>query len=147
MEIQKLAREMRNSPTEAEDALWQRLRSRGLAGLKFRRQHAIGRIVIDFYCPEKRLAVEVEGGVHAKSSRCEKDEQRRLWLEERGIRVVTVQNEDVFDRMADVLELIGEAAVEEAHTPRPPFPPAGKGESERRESEGGMGPASDEERL
>jgi very-short-patch-repair endonuclease len=61
--LKVLGRQMRRAPTPAEDALWQRIRGRQL-GMKFRRQHAIDRFIVDFYCLETALVVEVDGKIH-----------------------------------------------------------------------------------
>ena len=58
------ARRLRRERTDAERTLWQRLRGKQLGGLKFRRQHVVGPWILDFYCPECRLAVELDGGQH-----------------------------------------------------------------------------------
>ena len=68
--------------------LWEALRDRPLAGREFRRQHPVGRFVLDFYCYEERLAVEVDGGVHAAQE--EADWERQSVAEAMGIRVVRV---------------------------------------------------------
>jgi very-short-patch-repair endonuclease len=60
------ARELRTRQTPAESILWDALRGRRLAGLKFRRQHPIGTFVVDFCCPDRRLAIELDGPVHAE---------------------------------------------------------------------------------
>ncbi len=62
--IQKRARELRQSSTLAEKALWERLRNRQLSGFKFRRQHHIERFIVDFYCAAARLVIEIDGGIH-----------------------------------------------------------------------------------
>src|SRR3990172_6528086 len=62
--VRTAARRMRKEPTDSEGLLWSALRSRGLAGRKFRRQHPVGPFVLDFYCHEERLAVEIDGTVH-----------------------------------------------------------------------------------
>ena len=62
--LKPLAREMRHAPTPAEQGLWQALRNRRL-GVRFRRQHTIGRFIVDFYAHEARLVVEVDGPIHA----------------------------------------------------------------------------------
>ena len=86
------AREMRRGPTEAERRLWQRLRRGGL-GLRFRRQAVIGRFIADFYCPAARLIVELDGSSH--DARHDIDEQRDVWLQSSGLRVLRVRNDDV----------------------------------------------------
>ena len=62
--LKAIRRDLRNNSTPAERALWQGLKSRQLQGRKFRRQHSVSRYVLDFYCPEERLAVELDGSVH-----------------------------------------------------------------------------------
>jgi very-short-patch-repair endonuclease len=66
-----------------------------MEGLKFRRQHAIGRFIVDFFCAELRLVMELDGGVHTGAERAEYDLARTAWLEAHGYRVVRLRNEDV----------------------------------------------------
>jgi len=77
--LKPLARQKRHEPTPAEDALWQLLRGRRTAGFKFRRQHAIERFVVDFYCHEAHLIVEVDGEIHEYTR--EEDMLRQSFLE------------------------------------------------------------------
>ncbi len=62
--LKPLARQKRHDPTPAEEALWQRLRNRQIAGIKFRRQHTIDRFIVDFYSADANLVIEVDGPVH-----------------------------------------------------------------------------------
>lgn len=96
------ARALRRNATEAEVALWQRLRGRRLIGLKFRRQAPIERFIVDFYCPEKRLIVEVDGGQHTAES----DRARTERLEALGYKVIRFWNNDVLGNTLAVLETI-----------------------------------------
>ncbi len=64
--MKQLARKLRIQQTDAEIKLWDALRNRQVSGLKFRRQHFIGPYILDFYCPERRLVIEVDGGQHAE---------------------------------------------------------------------------------
>ena len=107
-EVELAAREMRWVPTPAEDALWEVLRSGGLAGLKFRRQHPLGRFILDFYCASQRLCIEVDGPVHER--RREQDAARDAYLSATGIRVLRFTNDQVLHRRATVLARIREAA-------------------------------------
>ncbi len=100
--LKPLARQMRREPTPAEKLLWQKLRHKQLLGFKFRRQQAIDRFIVDFYCHEARLVVEVDGEIHDYSK--EKDGIRQEFLESLGLRVVRFRNEDVVERMEGVLE-------------------------------------------
>jgi len=95
-----LARAMRAMPTDAEARLWSALRGRRL-GWKFRRQHVIAGYIVDFYCAELWLAVEVDGGVH--QGRRIDDRQRDEHLGSLGVRVVRVRNADVLERLDAVL--------------------------------------------
>ena len=88
--------------------LWEALRDRPLAGREFRRQHPVGRFVLDFYCYEERLAVEVDGGVHAAQE--EADWGRQSVAEAMGIRVVRVPAGLVENDLPKALGLI-EAAL------------------------------------
>ncbi|MFN6536423.1 MAG: endonuclease domain-containing protein [Nostoc sp. EkiNYC01] len=100
--VKPLARQMRREPTPAEKLLWQRLRHKQLLGFKFRRQQTIDRFIVDFYCSEARLVVEVDGEIHDYSK--EEDGIRQEFLESLGLRVVRFRNEDVVERMEGVLE-------------------------------------------
>lgn len=62
--IEEAARQLRKQPTPAEEQLWQALRSRKLHGLRFRRQHPVGQFILDFFCPDYKLAIKLDGSVH-----------------------------------------------------------------------------------
>ena len=98
------AREMRNNPTPAEDALWSVLRNRQLGGFKFRRQHRILPFILDFYCVQLKLAIEVDGPIHELSK--EQDEFRTKYLNDLGIDVLRFSNEQVLNDMIGVARLI-----------------------------------------
>ena len=83
------------SPPEV--VLWQHLRGSQLAGLRFRRQHPIGAYILDFYCAELQLAVEVDGQSHDFLSRALADERRDAWLQLQGVHVVRLLASDVLD--------------------------------------------------
>ena len=100
---------MRREPTPAEELLWRRLRGRKLQGLKFRRQHPLERFILDFYCPDVRLAVEVDGPVHQYSR--EEDNLRAEFLASQGIRILRFSNEVVLDSTDKVIQTIADAAT------------------------------------
>ena len=81
--------------TRPERLLWEALRGEGIRGMRFRRQHAVSRFVLDFYCPAHKLAVEVDGSVHDAADQAERDAARTSALEQLGIRVIRIRNEDV----------------------------------------------------
>ena len=93
-ELAERIRLFRKNPTPAEKLLWERLRDRKPGGFKFRRQHPLlGRFVVDFYCPEGRLVIELDGGVHRL--RVEEDRIRQAELERAGYRVLRFGNDEV----------------------------------------------------
>ena len=103
-ELRHRAREFRKGMTPAEARLWGCLRNRGLGGLKFRRQHLIGRFIVDFCCVEARVVVEVDGGIHARQQ--ERDAARTEYLECLGYRVIRFRNDQVSEDLDRVLEAI-----------------------------------------
>jgi very-short-patch-repair endonuclease len=98
-----VARRLRRDATDVERILWFALRDR-LPGWKFRRQHPIGRRIVDFACPERKLAIELDGGQHAL--REEADERRSVELARRGYRVIRFWNNEVLENLDGVLETI-----------------------------------------
>src|SRR5215213_1592564 len=86
------ARQLRKKTTWAEKALWRLLRSRRLAGYKFRRQHCIGSYFLDFYCLEARVAVESDGFGHGHPERQRRDAERDAYLATQGIVVKRIWN-------------------------------------------------------
>jgi very-short-patch-repair endonuclease len=115
----RLARELRRGSTEAERCLWLHLRAGRLEGAKFRRQHPIGRYVVDFVCLRSRLVIEVDGSQHIESAGA--DAERTRALEEQGYRVLRFWNNDVLLQTEGVLQRIVEAL-----TPGP-SPASGRG--------------------
>ena len=85
------ARELRRNQTEAEKAAWYLLRDRRL-GAKFRRQCRIDRWVVDFYCFERRLALELDGGIHSQPSQMRKDAEKEDYLRTIDVRLLRVPN-------------------------------------------------------
>jgi very-short-patch-repair endonuclease len=96
---------MRRQPTPAEAALWDALRGRAI-GWKFRRQHPFGRYILDFYCAERRLCIEVDGGIHSDPWNHAKDQVRDRRLRVSGVRVLRFTNRQVLTDLPMVLESI-----------------------------------------
>jgi very-short-patch-repair endonuclease len=108
--LKDAARQMRQQPTSAEDLLWQRIRNRQLHGAKFRRQHAIDRFIVDFFCAEAHLVIEVDGAVHDET--VAEDTIRQEFLELSGLRVMRFSNGAIFTRLDEVTARIA-AAINE----------------------------------
>lgn len=94
----------RNMP-EPEKRLWRCLRAKQL-GVKFRRQHSIGRYVVDFYCPEKKLVIEVDGDSHFTPEAIAYDKERTRYIQSVGIDVLRVTNAQVMQELDAVLNQI-----------------------------------------
>jgi len=122
------ARGLRRQMSLPEIVLWQVLRKTRLAGLRFRRQHAIGPYVLDFYCPSARLALEVDGFAHDSVAQARRDERREAWLAQYGVRVLRIRATDVSrdERLEGVLLSIQRVA-ESAPSGSLRHPPPGGG--------------------
>ncbi len=98
--IRQRSREFRQPLTPAEQKLWSVLRNRNLGGFKFRRQHPIGHFIVDFYCAEKHLVIEIDGDVH--SQQIEYDLTRSDWLQSLGYTVLRYQNQQILHQLDEV---------------------------------------------
>jgi very-short-patch-repair endonuclease len=105
-------KELRNSSTVAETVLWKYLKGRQLDGNKFRRQSSVGPYIVDFFCPEKRVVVELDGARHFGPAAGDYDDRRTRYLEERGIKVIRFENRTLYRDLAGVLEEIRRALNE-----------------------------------
>lgn len=111
------ARALRHEATSAEKVLWSALRGKQMAGLKFRRQHPLGQVILDFYCVEKRLAIEVDGPIHLNPPQAAHDEDRTEYLAKQGIRVLRFTNGEVERHLLDVLKRIEAECLTPGHSP------------------------------
>ncbi|MDO8673103.1 MAG: endonuclease domain-containing protein [Dehalococcoidia bacterium] len=102
-------RQLRRDTTHAEAALWRILRNRQLGGAKFRRQHQFGPYILDFFCDEYHLAVEVDGGQHMEDGQVTRDLARTAYLQEKGLGVLRFTNLEVLHSIGSVVEVILEA--------------------------------------
>ncbi len=107
-EVEEAARRLRKQLTPAESILWEALKGRKLKGLKFRCQHPVGRFIIDFYCPSHKLAIEVDGSIHAQKQVY--DQARTDQLQAFGYYVLRFTNEEVINDLSNVLNRISETA-------------------------------------
>ena len=92
---------MRGRPTRAENLLWQELRRNALGANKFRRQHALGPFIVDFYCVPARLVIEVDGPIHR--NQVDRDEERQACLEGLGLTVLRFSNDEILNDIQNVL--------------------------------------------
>jgi very-short-patch-repair endonuclease len=100
------AKRLRANTTPHERILWRALRELPAEGTHFRRQAPIGPYVVDFFCPAKRLIIELDGGHHNDDDIAKRDRERQLWLEKEGYRVVRFWNSEIAAELEAVLERI-----------------------------------------
>ena len=108
------AGELRKDPTLAEAKLWSYLRGNQLNGINFRRQHAIGKYIVDFCSPKKKLIIELDGSHHLESE--EYDEKRTEYLKSRGYKVIRFWNHQVMNDIEGVIRAIILAMENELHS-------------------------------
>jgi very-short-patch-repair endonuclease len=96
-ELKDRRKALRNHSTSAEAALWILLKDRQIEGRKFRRQHSVGKYVLDFYCPAEKLSIELDGQDHFTEQGMDHDEKRTTFLKTCGIRIVRFENSAVFE--------------------------------------------------
>ncbi|MDV7706217.1 endonuclease domain-containing protein [Acinetobacter pittii] len=106
------AKTMRSNATDAENLMWQLLRAKRFMNLKFRRQHVITPYIVDFYCHEIGLVIELDGGQHGSADGRAYDAERTKFLEALGLRVVRYWNNDVLGRTDVVLEDLWKVCTE-----------------------------------
>jgi very-short-patch-repair endonuclease len=105
-EILRIAGDLRKSMTPAEKVLWERLRNRQVKGHRFRRQHPIKDFVVDFFCFDAMLVIEVDGSVHLDPGQEERDEQRIMILNQLGIREIRFTNDEAINKTDQVIRRI-----------------------------------------
>jgi very-short-patch-repair endonuclease len=106
-----LRQKLRRRATPAEKLLWKSLKNSAV-GAKFRRQHSVGSYVLDFYCPEHKLAIEVEGRIHDDVLIGDYDAERQSYLESQGIRVLYFKNRELLELTEYVVGVIRAAVLE-----------------------------------
>ncbi|MBI5191862.1 MAG: endonuclease domain-containing protein [Nitrospirae bacterium] len=96
-------RNLRQEMPKAEMMLWLKLRGKGLNGFKFRRQYSIGKFIVDFYCPQLKLAIEVDGDSHFTEDAVTNDIERQKIIEAYGITFLCFTNLDIYENLENVL--------------------------------------------
>lgn len=104
--IRLLRKTLRRDQTDAERAIWNTIRNRQIQGLKFYRQYSAGPYILDFYCPQLRLGIEVDGGQHNEEEGLKRDENRTKYLAEHEIKVLRFWNNDVLQNIEGAVEEI-----------------------------------------
>ena len=96
---------LRKNSTEAENVLWEIVKGKQL-GSKFRRQHPVAQYIVDFYCHQYRLIIELDGEYHLEAEQQRKDEERQKVLEDYGLTILRFTNEEVFINSSEVIQKI-----------------------------------------
>ncbi len=108
-----LRRDLRSNGTAAEAVLWRSLRAKQIEGVQWRRQFSIGAYILDFYAPQLKLCIELDGEPHYTPEGTEYDKQREEWLlKVHGIRTIRFENSDVFRHYESIIEYIREVTKE-----------------------------------
>ena len=97
---------LRNNSTPAEAALWSLIKNKQINGRKFRRQHSIGNYILDFYCPEEKLAIELDGEDHYWEEGMRRDKLKTAYIESHGIKIIRFENKLVFKDPEFILSTI-----------------------------------------
>jgi very-short-patch-repair endonuclease len=99
-------RELRSNMTKAEAIVWQKLRCKQIENCKFRNQYSVDHFVLDFYSPELKLAIEIDGESHFQEGVAQYDKERQIFIESAGIQFLRFTNQDVYENLNGVLETI-----------------------------------------
>ena len=116
--MKKIRQRLRKNMPLAEKLLWTKIKDRQLSGYKFRRQYSIGNYVLDFYCPELKLSIEVDGETHYVEGADTYDRERQAFMESFGITVLRFTNRDVYEKIDGVVHRIKET-IEKMTSPNP----------------------------
>ena len=92
--------------TLAEQELWKHIRKNQLDGFRFRRQHPVAQFILDFYCHESTLSIELDGSIHDLEDQKQYDQERDYEIRQLGIEILRFKNEEVFENLTDVLNKI-----------------------------------------
>ena len=112
LQLLEFAKTMRSNATDAENLMWQLLRAKRFMNLKFRRQHVIAPYIVDFYCHELGLVIELDGSQHGRDDVIEYDAERTKFLEALGLTVVRYWNHDVLGRTDVMLDDLWNVCLE-----------------------------------
>jgi very-short-patch-repair endonuclease len=117
----RLRQSLRAEMPSAESVLWSKLRRRQMLGYRFRRQYSVGTYVVDFYCAELRLAIEVDGDSHYQGGAPARDQDREEFIKSFGIDFLRFRNVEVFEQLSDVLDAIARRVLEAKPPCSPPL--------------------------
>ena len=111
-----LRRNLRKNQTDAEKKIWSKLRKKQIQDLKFYRQFGIGKYIVDFYCPEKKLTIEIDGSQHTENI----DKEKTDYLKQNGILILRFWNNEVFENLEGIMDKIIDA-INRSNSSQPPL--------------------------
>lgn len=106
--IRTRARQLRKQSPLAERLFWSRIRNSKIKRIKFRRQFPIHHYILDFYCEEKKIAIELDGESHETDQQWDYDKERTTYLEQQRIQVIRITNEEIYKNLDEVVEWLTE---------------------------------------
>jgi very-short-patch-repair endonuclease len=112
---------LRHNQTRAEAMVWEEIRKRKILGQRFLRQFSVNAFVVDFYCPKLKLVIEIDGVTHQTEEEKEYDKQRQSEIELLGIIFLRFKNEEVFEDLESVVQVIKNKVEELINPPQSPF--------------------------
>jgi len=104
--LKQISRHLRSNMTDAEKLLWSKLRAKQLKGRQFYRQRIIGDYIVDFYCPQANLIIELDGGQHYTDEGIKKDKMRDNYIREQGYKILRFSDREIFENLEGVIERI-----------------------------------------
>ena len=104
--LKALARNLRENLTDSEQRLWSQLRRKQILGVQFYRQKPLGNYIADFYAPKVNLVIEIDGSQHLETTQAEHDQQRTVYLEQQGLRILRFTTLEVLQELEAVTETI-----------------------------------------
>jgi very-short-patch-repair endonuclease len=110
--LKSKARQLRQNLTDSERVLWTRLRGKQLAGLQFYRQKPIGQYIVDFFAPQAKLVVEIDGSQHLETHHAKKDKERDEYLNGLGLMVLRFNSRQALTETEAVMEIIHRTVTE-----------------------------------
>lgn len=124
--LKELARQLRNNMTPGESSLWKYVKGKQMMGYDFDRQRPIDEFIVDFYCKQLMLAIEIDGSSHDSEEAQERDRQRQTRLESLGVRFLRFTESDAKYQVECVLEVIQSWVLQNGYTINPPQQPKRK---------------------
>ncbi|PID86397.1 hypothetical protein CSB08_00225 [Candidatus Gracilibacteria bacterium] len=110
-DLTKTRKSLRNNQTQPEKIFWDRVKTKQFFGLKFRRQYSVGRYIIDFYCKDLKLVIEIDGDSHFSEEAKLYDEERTRFLEATGLKVERFTNKEVMENIEGILQYLEEKYI------------------------------------